>query len=205
MNRYRAYWPTDDAPLKDGDSGFVGVDERTDADLLPPGMVASATNCRFRNGRVEPRPGITILPWMKADGRTPFSNTTSMSIWKVSPPAGYGSFIGTGAPFASDGANDAVVGVRLGEIQNVLYAEVLLDGDPGSKWSSANAALYPVGFLVNGVLATTAYTSSLNLSAQSFSLTFSLNSIGGVLANHYIQVNVVCTSGTRTGYLTYVT
>lgn len=203
MNRYRAYWPLDDAPKTDGDGGFVGVDERTDPDLLQPGLVASATNCRFRNGRVEPRPGITILPWMKADGRTPFTATTAMALWKVSPPGGYASFIGTGAPFASDGANDAVIGVRLGEIQNVLYAEVLLDGNSGASWSSANAAKYPVGFIVNGGLATTAYTSALNLSAQSFNLAFSLNSLAGVLVNHYLQVNVVCTSGTRTGYLTF--
>lgn len=204
MNRQRAYWPLDDAPLRDGDSGFAGVDERLDPDLLAPGMVGSATNCRFRNGRVEPRPGITILPWMKADGRTPFTTDNAMHLFKVSPPAAYVDLIGTGLPFAPDGTDDAVIGVRLGEIQTVLYVEVLLDGDPLSKWSSANALLYPVGIIVNGVLANTTYTSALNLSVQNFNLAFSLNSLAGVLSGHYILVNVYCSSGaTRTGYLTF--
>ena len=72
MNRYRAYYPLDDAPQVDGDSGFVGVDERTAPGQLPPGFVASAKNCRFRNRQIETRGGDTIWPWMRSDGLTKF-------------------------------------------------------------------------------------------------------------------------------------
>ena len=182
----------------------MGVDERLDPELLGPGKVSRATNCRFRNGLAEPRKGITILPWMKADGRTPFTDTGSlagMALWKVSPPAAYGNYIGGGAPFAPDGSPSAVVGVRLGEVQNILWVDVLLDGN--AKWSSANGAFPPVGILVNGVLANTTYTGALNLQAQSFELVFSLSSLGGVLTNHYLEIQVIGSIGGGTGYLTY--
>lgn len=51
---------------------FVGVDERTPAQQLPVGYVASATNKRFRRGRSETRFGISLLPWAKGMGLTPF-------------------------------------------------------------------------------------------------------------------------------------
>ena len=184
----------------------MGVDERLDPELLGPGKVSRATNCRFRNGLAEPRKGITILPWMKADGRTPFTDTGSlagMALWKVSPPAAYGNYIGSGAPFAPDGSPSAVVGVRLGEVQNILWVDVLLDGSAVAAWSSANSALYPVGILVNGLLANTTYTGALNLQAQSFELVFSLSSLGGVLTNHYLEIQVHGSIGGGTGYLTY--
>lgn len=72
MKRFRDYYPRDDAPQTDGDSGFVGVDERMDPAMLPPGFVASAKNCRFRTGQVETRRGDTIWPWMRGDGMTKF-------------------------------------------------------------------------------------------------------------------------------------
>ncbi len=72
MNRHRAYWPLDEAPLKDGDGGWLGVDERTDPALLPPGYMSSARNCRFRSGHPETRGGDTIWPWMRNDGMTKF-------------------------------------------------------------------------------------------------------------------------------------
>ncbi len=203
MNRQRSYWPLDDAPLKDGDARFVGVDERLDPELLAPGWVASATNCRFRNGRAEPRRGIPILPWMKADGRTPFTTTGAMHVFKVSPPNAYGNAVGTGAPFAPDGANDALIGVRFGEVSNLLSVNIYLDGNPPARWSSANSLYYPVGILHNGVLATTSYTSALNLQAQEVTLAISLNSTSNVLENHYLQILVTCTSGGGTAYLTY--
>ena len=179
------------------------MDERLDPELLGPGKVSRATNCRFRNGLAEPRKGITILPWMKADGRTPFIESNTMHLFKVSPPAAYGNYIGGGAPFAPDGSPSAVVGVRLGEVQNILWVDVLLDGNAGAAWSSANSALFPVGILVNGVLANTAYTGALNLQAQSFELVFSLSSLGGVLTNHYLEIQVYGSIGGGTGYLTY--
>lgn len=72
MNRYASYWPADTAPQRDGDAGFVGVDERLDPALLPPGFVARAKNCRFRNGQAETRGGDTIWPWMRGTGMTKF-------------------------------------------------------------------------------------------------------------------------------------
>lgn len=72
MNRYDAYYPRDTAPQRDGDAGFVGVDERLDPALLAPGFVARAKNCRFRNGQVETRGGDTIWPWMRGTGMTKF-------------------------------------------------------------------------------------------------------------------------------------
>jgi hypothetical protein len=203
MNRYRAYYPLDDAPHKDGDSGFVGVDERADPELLQPGTVAAATNCRFRHGRGEPRRGITILPWMRGDGRTPFNTTRRMHVFKVSPPGSYGNYVGTGAPFAPDGSNDALIGVRFTDIQNVLWVEVRLNGLMASSWSSVSAAHYPVGIIANGVLATTDYTAALNLQAQEITLAISLNSLGGVLTNCFLEIIVICTQGGGGGYLTY--
>lgn len=77
MNRYRTYWPLDDAPLKDGDGGFVGVDERWDAGQLPPGFVASATNCRFRARTVRTRPGDSLFGWMRAPVKLLLSSLTN--------------------------------------------------------------------------------------------------------------------------------
>lgn len=56
-----------------GDLAFIGVDERRPANQLPPGYASRAKNLRFRNGKAEPRKGVRICPWMKDDGRTPFT------------------------------------------------------------------------------------------------------------------------------------
>jgi hypothetical protein len=206
LNRYRAYWPLDDAPLRDGDGGFVGVDERLEPDQLAPGMVASATNARFRHGRIESRPGITILPWMKADGRTPFTTSNVMTVWKVSPPAAYVDKVGGVNVFVPDGTNDAVVGVRFSEVQNIYYAEVQLDGSGTNYWSSRTNTKPVVGIMTNGVVQNSAYTSTLGLSTQEAQLVFSLGSfsLSGALASHYLTITVNCeTIGTLTGYLTF--
>jgi hypothetical protein len=55
-----------------GDRYFLGVDERRAPNQLPEGYVSAAKNCRFRNGKIEPRGGVRICPWLKDDGRTPF-------------------------------------------------------------------------------------------------------------------------------------
>lgn len=83
---HRNYREADDAPVIDGDSGFRGVDERTNPAHLTPGWVAAATNCRFRNGVVEPRGGDVILPMMKTDGLTPFGECYGVAT--ISDPAG---------------------------------------------------------------------------------------------------------------------
>ena len=59
--------------FQDIDSGFLGVDERTPVFNLPSGVVASAKNKRFRNGRATDRAGIALCRWLKGDGTTPFN------------------------------------------------------------------------------------------------------------------------------------
>lgn len=69
MNRYRAYWPLDDAPLREGDAGFVGVNAREHPRTLGPGWVSEAVNTRFDGGRAQMRKGVRVLPW---SNRTPY-------------------------------------------------------------------------------------------------------------------------------------
>lgn len=212
MNAHRAYWPLDDAPLKDGDSGFVGVDERLDPDLLPPGMVASATNCRFRNGRVEPRPGITILPWMKADGRTPFTTTGALHVFKVSPPAAYPQYVGTGSgdPYlVPDGTANAVFGLRFGEV--VTLQSVKVDHDfpvaYSDAWSTDAAVFgtFACGVLVNGVVANPAITANVNLTGQEFQVAVGIGDppFSNVLQSHSLRFRVTTATSTHTAYLTF--
>jgi len=63
MNKYRAYWPLDDAPQPFGDGSFTGVNALLDPAILQPGEVASAVNCRFDEGRAATRKGIRIMSW----------------------------------------------------------------------------------------------------------------------------------------------
>lgn len=211
MNRHRAYWPLDDAPLKDGDGGFVGVDERLDPDILPPGMVASATNCRFRNGRVEPRAGVTILPWMKADGRTPFTTTGAMHVFKVSPPNAYAAYVGSGSgAFAPDGSNNAVIGIRFGEL--VALQQVRIYHDYLAPWAEGwgtydwVAGVFAASAIINGVRANTSYVSNLGVSVQELQVAFGVDAppaFNDELVNHCLRVDCVTSTGTLTGYLTY--
>lgn len=63
MRDQRRYTENDDAPMLDGDNGFIGVDMRTSPHLLQPGYVAEARNARFRYGVAEPRKGVAPLAW----------------------------------------------------------------------------------------------------------------------------------------------
>lgn len=72
MNLQQPNGPMDAASQVLGDRFFIGVDERRSPNQLPEGFVSAAVNCRFRNGKVEPRGGVRVCPWMKDDGRTPF-------------------------------------------------------------------------------------------------------------------------------------
>lgn len=204
MNRYRAYWPLDDAPLKDGDGGFVGVDERMDPNLVKPGFVSSATNCRFRNGLVEPRPGITILPWMKADGRTPFTTTGAMHVFKVSPPLELQGWVGAYNDFAQATLNDRIIGLRFGETVAIKSIEVRQNGLWNQAWKTVNdGKSYPVGVLVNGQLYNTAYTLDLTLSAQEIQIATSLDT---ATIPSWVEVRAVINlSRLCVGRLTYAT
>lgn len=63
MNRHRAYWPLDDAPVADGDMAFLGVNARLQPAQLADGEVTHAVNMRFDSGRAETRQGIRIMTW----------------------------------------------------------------------------------------------------------------------------------------------
>ena len=65
MNRFRAYYPFDEAPSKAGDTFFRGLDNRRAPAQLEEGMVSTAKNVRMRYGRIQPRGGNVILRWMK--------------------------------------------------------------------------------------------------------------------------------------------
>lgn len=183
----------------------MGVDERLDPELLGPGKVASATNCRFRNGLAEPRKGITILPWMKADGRTPFIKANSMAVWKVSPPAALQGWVGTYGVFSDATANDRVIGIRLGEIQAVGSIEVRQNGLSNEAWKTQDDGLsYPVGVIVNGVQWNTTYTIDLLLTTQEFLIATTLESAN--LPPNYVEIRVTLASGkVLTQTLTYPT
>lgn len=196
MNRFDAYYPRDTAPERDGDGGFVGVDERLDPDQLPSGLVASATNARFRHGTIETRPGITILPWMKADGRTPFTTTDAYHLFKVSPPNAYRDYVGGTGVFIPTGTdNNAIIGLRLGEERTIQSVQITLNGAP-ANWSTSNAAAFPVGILQNGVVQNTDYTANVNVTGQEFLFAINCSTISDVLVNSYITVTVVFSSGT---------
>lgn len=63
MNRHRAYFPLDDAPLPEGDGAWSGVNARLDPSQLPAGKASHAVNMRFETGRPATRNGVRILPW----------------------------------------------------------------------------------------------------------------------------------------------
>ena len=63
MNKHRAYFPLDDAPVADGDGAWTGVNARLDSSQLGPGEAAHAVNMRFDTGRPSTRKGVRILPW----------------------------------------------------------------------------------------------------------------------------------------------
>lgn len=212
MNRYDAYYPRDTAPQRDGDAGFVGVDERIDEDQLPPGLVSAATNCRFRRGLVEPRPGITILRCLKGDGTTPFTASNVANVFKISPPNAYQDWVGTGAPFAPDGANDCVIGCRFSEIQQLQRVNIRLNSDPNNQvaWDSMGGTYnggptdcYPVGIIQNGALVTTGYTSNVGATGQDFQFAISLNGLGGTISDCHLQVIIFTAATTMTGYVTF--
>jgi hypothetical protein len=72
MNRHRAYYPRDDAPLVDGDGFFRGVNMRMDPSQLTEGYVSEAVNKRFEDGVAKTRRGIQKLIWTNLnDAGTP--------------------------------------------------------------------------------------------------------------------------------------
>lgn len=73
MNNLRPTGPLDELARPDGDRFFIGVDERRSPKQLEEGLVSSATNCRFREGKASTRLGAQICRWMKGDGTVPWT------------------------------------------------------------------------------------------------------------------------------------
>jgi len=73
MNLTQPYGPQDDVTSRNGDRFFLGVDERRGPQQLEEGLGSYGRNLRFRRGKAEPRKGVLICPWMKGNGRTPWT------------------------------------------------------------------------------------------------------------------------------------
>jgi hypothetical protein len=87
MNRLKNYTEMDAVPVIDGDTGFRGVDERTNPAQLGPGWVSYSENLRYRNGVAEPRKGDQLLLSMTGGGATPWSEIYTAGRWQ-SPATG---------------------------------------------------------------------------------------------------------------------
>lgn len=70
MQRYRSYGQRDEAPLKDGDDGFIGTIMRGAADKVPPGHFHYSENYRFEDREAVPRKGITKPGWLNKTDTT---------------------------------------------------------------------------------------------------------------------------------------
>lgn len=98
MKRHRQHAELDAPELIDGDTGWRGVDERTDPAQLAPGFLSYAENSRFRNGVAEPRAGDNLLLMMKTNGDTAFGEiytalrfedpVTSQELWLIAADGG---------------------------------------------------------------------------------------------------------------------
>lgn len=62
--RYHKYGVEDEQEAEEGDGKFVGVNQRLDADKLPPGVVAECVNGRMRGLVVESRKGLVKPGWL---------------------------------------------------------------------------------------------------------------------------------------------
>jgi len=72
VNNLKPSGPLDDVATIGGDVAFIGVDELNAPQMVAPGYVCGARNKRFRFGKCADREGISLLPWCKGDGTTPF-------------------------------------------------------------------------------------------------------------------------------------
>ena len=61
MDRYRSYQPTDDPPLNDGDSYFLGMWSRYQPTYLKAGQLAFSGNGRLDRGTFKVRAGLKTL------------------------------------------------------------------------------------------------------------------------------------------------
>ena len=81
----------DDEVLQDGDTGFVGVDMRTDPRLLDPGLAAYAWNKEFSLRKAESRRGQRTVAWAQEIG---VDFPLEMFPFDFSVPMGFGIVYG---------------------------------------------------------------------------------------------------------------
>lgn len=81
----------DDAVLQDGDTGFIGVDMRTDPRLLEPGMAAFAWNKDFSLRKAESRRGQRTVAWAQEKG---VDFPLVMFPFDFAVPGGFGTIYG---------------------------------------------------------------------------------------------------------------
>jgi len=96
VREHRDYSKNDDAPLTDGDTGFVGVDMRTAPHLLPAGFVADARNARFRFGVAEPRMGVMPIAYGETYFEFPIEWNNGDIDWSRQFRADFGDVFGVG-------------------------------------------------------------------------------------------------------------
>lgn len=66
MGRYVPTQPTELNTIGDGDTAFLGINDRLDPAQLPPGIASGAKNKRFVDGVAGTRKGIRKLNWLNA-------------------------------------------------------------------------------------------------------------------------------------------
>lgn len=66
MGRYVPTQPSELKTIGDGDTAFLGVNDRLDPAQLPPGIASGAKNKRFADGIAATRKGIRKLNWLNA-------------------------------------------------------------------------------------------------------------------------------------------
>jgi hypothetical protein len=70
MPRYRSYGSLDDQPVQDGDTGFIGMNQREKPHQLKPGEVVLSRNGRM-DGFWQPRRGITLKSGALSNSENP--------------------------------------------------------------------------------------------------------------------------------------
>lgn len=134
MNNVTPFGPRDEASGLEGDTEFIGVDERTAPQQVAAGFVSSATNKRFRRGRAATRLGITLLPWAKGTGITPFGTPLGALVFNDPNQSGESIIVA---------AEGKVWWTRTNSVarQVPLPAGVVLTADTFRKFIQANGSI----------------------------------------------------------------
>jgi hypothetical protein len=146
MNLLTPSGPLDAASTPSGDMQFLGVDERSAPQAVSAGMVCAARNRRFRYGRADTRGGITLLPWMKGTGMTPWTDVYGGAVFADPNASGEG---GEWILIAADGGVWRTAANRTAVVVPLPAGETLTR-DTFCKFIQANAGI----ILLRGLNAT---------------------------------------------------